>query len=140
MMAGAWEINSKALMTLYIDNEGVVKGFSRMRKAIGRNGDGKAPVFPHSVDLWNEVEHWCRKWKQRFTVIWIKSHPEDRDSTGVTWLLSELSEWLNHTADRMADAEYDREADQGDQRCLRHQRRWRLEWKRTRVTSVSMDA
>ena len=58
MMAGAWKINKKAQVKAYCDNYGVVVGFKKMAKAIGRGGDGCAPVYKHSVDLWEEIEHW----------------------------------------------------------------------------------
>ena len=61
MMAGAWSINSRAQVRAYCDNKSVVDGFKKMRAAIGRDGTGVAPKFNHSVDLWEEVEHWCRK-------------------------------------------------------------------------------
>ena len=38
------------------------------------------PEFDHSVDLWVEVEHWCRKWKQRCELEWVKENPEMRDA------------------------------------------------------------
>ena len=78
MMAGAWSVNSTAQVTVYCDNQSVVAGFKKLRAAIGRDGLEVAPKFNHSVDLWEEVEHWCRKWKQQFNLEWVKGHREKR--------------------------------------------------------------
>ncbi len=51
-----------------------------------------------------------------------------------------LVDWLNHVADRAAEAEYRRKGGDDAPPCLRHQGRWRLEWKGMRVTSVTSDA
>ena len=95
MMAGAWKINKKAQVKAYCDNHGVVVGFKKMVKAIGRGGDGRAPVYKHSVDLWEEIEHWCRLWKQQFVLEWAKGHPEDRGPSRDSWT---LVDWMNHVA------------------------------------------
>ena len=47
---------------------------------------------------------------------------------------------MNHVADRAADAEYGKPDGEDAPGCLRHQGRWRLEWKGMRVTSVTNDA
>ena len=124
-------------MRAYCDNKSVVDGFKRMRAAIGRDGTGAAPKFNHSVDLWEEVEHWCRKWRQQFVLEWSKGHPEKRDNTRVSWT---PVDWMNHVADRAAEAEYGRAGGEDAPGCLRHQGRWRLEWNGMRVTSVTNDA
>ena len=47
---------------------------------------------------------------------------------------------MNHVADRAADAEYGRPGGEDAPGCLRHQGRWRLEWKGMRVNSVTNGA
>ena len=34
---------------------------------------------------------------------WARGHPETRDPTRLTWT---FTDWMNHFADRLADAEY----------------------------------
>ena len=51
------------------------------------------------------------------------------------WLIG-----MNHVADRAADVEYGRQGGEDAPKCLRHQGRWRLEWKGKRVTPVTSDA
>ena len=76
------------------------QGFKKIRAAIGREGRGDAPNFKHYVDLWEEIEHYYRKWKQQIVLAWAKGHPE-RDATRESWT---LVDWMNHVADRAADA------------------------------------
>ena len=120
LMAGAWSINSRAQVRAYCDNKSVVDGFKRMHAAIGRDGTGVAPKFNHSVDLWEEVEHWCRKWKQQFVLKWSKVHQGDRDKTRASWT---PVEWMHHVADRAVEAEYGRPGGEDAPGCLRLQGR-----------------
>ena len=99
-------------------------GFEKEHVANGQDGTGVAPKFNHSVDLWEEVEHWCREWKQKFVLKRSKEHPEDCDKTRASWT---PVEWMNHVADRAAEAEYGRPGGEDAPGCLRHQGRWRLE-------------
>ena len=96
-----------------------------------------APKFNHSVDLWEEMGHWYRKWKQQFVLEWAEEHPEKRDPSRSSL---GLINWLNHVTDRAADAEYRRPGADDAPGCLQHQGRWRLEWKGMQVTSVTSDA
>ena len=98
------------------------QGFKKMYAAIGREGRGVAPNFKHYVVLWEEIEHYYRKWKQRIVLACAKGHPE-RDATRESWT---LVDWMNHVADRAADAEYGRPGGEEFPVCLRHQGRWRL--------------
>ena len=101
MMAGARKVNNRAPIKAFCDNQSVVDGFKKLRAAIGRDGAGVAPKFDHSVDLWEEIEHWSRKWKHYFVLEWAKFNPEERDATRSSWT---LVEWMNHVADRAAEA------------------------------------
>ena len=60
MMAGAWQVNRKARVKAHCDNYGVVVGFQKMGRAIGRAGKTVAPKLEYSVILWEVIEHWCR--------------------------------------------------------------------------------
>ena len=70
-------------------------------------------------------------------LAWVKWHPEERDAMRGSWT---LVDWMNYVADRAAKAEYRRSGGEDAPTCLRHQGRWRLEWKGKRVTSVTSDA
>lgn len=39
----------------------------------------------------------------KFELDWGKGHPEERDATKQNWT---VIEWMNHAADKAADAEY----------------------------------
>ena len=78
-----------------------------------------------------------RKWRQQLVLEWSKGHPEKRDNTRASWT---PVDWMNHVADRAAEAEYGRTGGEDAPGCLRHQGRWRLEWNGMRVTSVTNDA
>ena len=136
VMAGAWSIKPRAAVKVYCDNESVVKGYHRMRAALGERGEGEPPVYRHSVDLWDEVAYWSRKWGDQLEVEWMRGHPElrkERDS----W---DMLDWMNHAADRIAEAEYDEEGGVDAPECFQNQGKWRLEWREHRITSMTMDA
>ena len=66
----------------------------------------------------------------------MRGHPElrkERDS----W---DMLDWMNHVADRIAEAEYGEEGGVDAPDCFQNQGQWRLEWREHRVTSVTMDA
>ena len=76
-----------------------------MRAALGERGEGEPPVYRHSVDLWDEVAFWSRKWGDQLEVEWMRGHPELRKESDSLDVL----DWMNHAADRIAEAEYDEE-------------------------------
>jgi hypothetical protein len=138
LMAGAWDIvDEGGTVTAYCDNDSVVKGFKRVRAWVARGCRGEAPTFKHSVDLWDEVIYWCKKWKLNFSLEWHRGHPEDRHENTDTW---SGEDWMNHIADRLADAEHGRDGGVDAPGCLRQQGRWRLLHEGNRVTSLTPDA
>ena len=138
LMAGAWEcVDDGDTVMAYCDNDSVVKGFKKVRVWVAGGCRGEAPTFKHSVDLWDEVIYWCKKWKLNFSLEWHRGHPEDRHETTDTW---SGEDWMNHIADRLADAEYGRDGGVDAPGCLRHQGRWRLLHEGNRVTSLTPDA
>ena len=68
VMAGAWSIKPRAAVKVYCDSESLVKGYHKMRAALGERGEGEPPVYRHSVDLWDEVAYWSRKWGDQLEV------------------------------------------------------------------------
>jgi len=88
-------------MTLICDNDSVVKGFKKVRVWVAGGCRGEAPTFKHSGDLWDEVICWCKNWKLNSSLEWYRGHPEDRHETTDTW---SGEDWMNHIADRFADA------------------------------------
>ena len=51
-----------------------------------------------------------------------------------------MLDWMNHAADRIAEAEYDEEGGVDAPECFQNQGKWRLEWREHRITSMTMDA
>ena len=69
LMAGAWTVvDPDDEVDAYCDNESVWKGFMKIKRWIVGGMLGEPPKFNHSVDLWDEVVYWCKKWKIRFSL------------------------------------------------------------------------
>ena len=79
----------------------------------------------------------CLIRKLNFSLEWHRGHPEDRHETADTW---SREDWMNHIADRLADAEHGRDGGVDAPGCLRQQGRWRLLHEGNRVTSLTPDA
>ena len=138
LMAGAWTvIDPDDEIDAYCDNESVWKGFMKIKRWMEGGMLGETPKFNHSVDLWDEVVYWCKKWKMRFSLNWTRGHPETRDPTRLTWT---FTDWMNHVADRLADAEYRCSGGVDEPNCLRNQSRWRVMFEGHRVTSMTLEA
>ena len=121
LMAGAWTVvDPDDEVDAYCDNESVWKGFMKIKRWIVGGMLGEPPKFNHSVDLWDEVVYWCKKWTRRFSLNWARGHPETRDPTRLTWT---FTDWMNHVADRLADAEYRCFGGVDEPNCLRNQSR-----------------
>ena len=51
-----------------------------------------------------------------------------------------MLDWMNHVADRRAEAEYEEKGGIDAPDCFQNQGQWRLEWREHKVTSVTMGA
>ena len=124
LMAGAWDsVDEGDAVTAYCDNGSVVKEFKKVQAWVARGCREEAPTFKYSVDLWDEVIYWCKKWKLNFSLEWHRGHPKDRHETTDTW---SGENWMNHIADKLADTEYGRDGGVDAPGCLRQQGRWKL--------------
>ena len=56
-----------------------------------------------SVDIWEEILWWKKKWGSNFVVVWKRGHPEKREKDTTKWT---DDDWRNHGADKICDLMY----------------------------------
>ena len=56
-----------------------------------------------SLDIWDEISWWKKKWGKNFIVKWGRGHPEEREKNTNKWT---GEDWRNHGADRICDMMY----------------------------------
>ena len=98
------------LLTLYLekkenhlyawcDNKSLVDKFNKLETS-----ELHQP-FGSSLDIIDMLQ-WCKSlWGNKLTLQWHKGHPEERDPTGASWT---KVDWLNYSADAIAEKEYDK--------------------------------
>lgn len=99
-----------------------------MEAALGEKDAGEPFVYRHSVDLWDEVAYWSRKWGDLLQVEWLRSYQELRKD-GDSW---NMLDWMNHVADKIAEAEYGEEEGVNAPDCYRIQGNNGLNGEKTR--------
>lgn len=100
-MVGMWDHTlQRDSVTLFCDNLAVCKAHAKIRRGTGRQRS--------SIDAWDEISVWARKWGERFRVRWQRGHVERRKNDEKEWT---GAEWGNRAADIMADDMYLRGGD-----------------------------
>jgi hypothetical protein len=95
-MVSMWEhIPLQDTVTLWCDNLAVCKSYAKITRGTGRQRS--------SVDAWDEIEVWTRRWGGRFKIRWQRGHVERRTTNEADWT---ETEWGNRAADIIADDMY----------------------------------
>ena len=109
-MRYAYETGVDGEIDHIIDNEAVVRVF--------QDCEVRGPTLVSSQDVWDEIIWYKGRLGSRYRVRWSRGHAERRGG------IRSLDDKLNHLADGLADAGYDRVGDL--RHFFRHARRWHV--------------